>query len=337
MSLATGAAPWLLLAALAATSALATALWLRHARSRQLLDMPEDRRMHQLPTPRGGGVAIALALLLASAWLGPTAAAFALGLGVTAGAGLLDDLRPLPALAKLLLQALGAVPLALALPVLPGELGIALGGLLAWALVMVAVNFWNFMDGSNGMAASQALLVGAAAALLAAGEGPTAWLGAATAAACLGFLPFNVPRARVFLGDVGSHALGYAVAGIGLLALSSGVAGPATLLLLPSAFLLDAGLTLAWRLARRQRVWRAHREHLYQRAIAPGGSHMPVLCAYAAWTVAASLLAWATSGEPAGRQLAWLAATLAAGACVYGWSVRRWPLMEASPGMESAR
>ncbi len=326
---------WLMLGAAIGLSTLLAALWRRYALQRQLLDLPDSRRLHLLPTPRGGGVAIAAVLLAASPWLGPHAGAFALGLVITAGAGLLDDLRPLSALTKLALQVLGALPLAWALPVLPELLGSAAGALLAWAVVLVAINFWNFMDGSNGMAASQALLVGLALACLAGVDSQAGWLGAITAAACLGFLPFNVPRARLFLGDVGSHALGYAVAAMGLMALSSGRMSAWPLLLLPSAFLLDAGLTLLWRLWRRQRVWLAHREHLYQRAIAQGSSQLTVLWAYAAWTGAAAVLAWATAGASGGRQFAVLAVSLIVGACVYGWAVRRWPLPDVSPRMES--
>lgn len=330
-----GAPSWPLLAALVLLSALVAGAWRRYALRRQLLDLPDPRRSHRLPTPRGGGVSVALVLLVGSPWLGPHAGEFALGLAITAGGGLLDDLRPLPALNKLALQCLGAVPLAWAFPVLPDVLGAAAGGLLAWAIVLVAVNFWNFMDGSNGMAASQALLAGLAVAALVGVGTPAGWLGALLVAACLGFLPFNVPSARLFLGDVGSHALGYAVAAMGLMALASGPLGPWTLLLLPSAFLLDAGCTLAWRLWRRQRVWLAHREHLYQRAIAHGSSHMAVLWAYAAWTGAAAALAGATASAPAGRQFAILTASVAVGVGVYCLAGRHWPAPDATAGMES--
>lgn len=323
------ASPWFpaLAAALAFVLSLAIAgLWRRIALHRRWVDQPDVRRLHVLPTPRGGGVAIALVLLAASAGLGQGASLFALGLVVTAGAGLLDDIRPLKPLAKLLLQAVGALPLALAWPLLPMLLGDAFAVLAAWCVVMLLVNFWNFMDGSNGMAASQALLVGIAVALLAGTASVTGLLGLVLAAACLGFLPFNLPRARLFLGDVGSYALGYAVAALGLMAMAGGVASAWQLLLLPSAFLLDAGLTLAGRVLRRQPVWRAHREHLYQRAIGHGGSHAGVCAVYAAWTGIAGALALLLGGAGEGLQGVVLLAIIALGASIYAFAGRRWPV-----------
>jgi UDP-N-acetylmuramyl pentapeptide phosphotransferase/UDP-N-acetylglucosamine-1-phosphate transferase len=301
-------------------------LWRAFALRRQWLDQPDDRRLHTLPTPRGGGVAIALVLLAASPALGQGAVLFAAGLAVTAGAGLADDLRPLPPAWKLLLQALGAVPLALAWPLLPSVLGDAPAVAAAWCLVMVMVNFWNFMDGSNGLAATQALLVGIALALVAGVAAAPGFLALVLAAACLGFLPYNLPRARLFLGDVGSHALGYTVAALGLMALAQGVATPWQLLLLPSAFLIDAGLTLLSRLARRQRVWRAHREHLYQRAISHGASHGAVCAAYAAWTGLAAVLAWQLAPVGQGLQLVVLLVVLTLGASIHAVAGRRWPV-----------
>lgn len=309
--------------------------WRRFALRRQWLDQPDARRLHVLPTPRGGGIAIALALLAAAFWLEEGSGPYALGLAVTAGAGLWDDLRPLPPLAKLLLQALGALPLALAWPLLPALLGEAGGVLAAWCVVMVLVNFWNFMDGSNGLAASQALLVGAGMALLAGLASGPGQLGLVLAAACLGFLPYNLPRARLFLGDVGSHALGYGVAALGLMALATGVASPWQLLLLPSVFLLDAGLTLLARILRRQRVWRAHREHLYQRAISHGGSHVGVCAIYAAWTGITIALAVLLAGAGEGLQQVVLLAVVALGASIYVVAGRRWPVVPA-PEPESA-
>jgi UDP-N-acetylmuramyl pentapeptide phosphotransferase/UDP-N-acetylglucosamine-1-phosphate transferase len=133
----------------------------------------------------------------------------------------------------------------------------------AAVFVMVLVNVWNFMDGIDGLAATQAAI--AAVAFTLALTGPWAWLGAALLAACCGFLPFNFPRARIFLGDVGSGALGFALAGLLAAGLSSSsVAWP--LLLLPMcAFLVDASFTLISRMLLRQRWWTPHVDHLYQR------------------------------------------------------------------------
>jgi UDP-N-acetylmuramyl pentapeptide phosphotransferase/UDP-N-acetylglucosamine-1-phosphate transferase len=319
----------------AVLSAAVAGLWWRHARQ-HVLDLPDERRLHHVPTARGGGLGIAVVLLLASAWLGPGAAAFALGLALTAGAGFVDDLRPLPAAAKLAGQALGALPPALAWPLMPELFG-PLGGIVAaWGLVLALVNIWNFMDGSNGLAATQALLFGAVLALLAGAATPVGWGGVVLAGGALGFLPWNLPRARLFLGDVGSHALGYGVAVLSLMALADATGVQAwQLLLLASAFLLDAGLTLLGRLARGEKVWRAHREHLYQRAIAHGHGHGRACLAYAAWTLAAAVLAVLLAGAP--PFVAWTAtcAWLVSGIMGYWLGGRRWPRPATGPGKEA--
>lgn len=315
---------WLLVLVAATAAWLVAAAWRRFALGRQLVDAPGPRRLHQQPTPRGGGIAIAAVLLAAGAWSGQGGAMFCLGLAVTAGAGLVDDLRDLRALPKLLLQAVGALPVAWAWPLAPEVLGTAGGFIAAVGIVLMFVNFWNFMDGSNGLAASQALLVGIGLAVLAGVASPVGWLGLVLAAACLGFLPHNLPRARLFLGDVGSHALGYAVAALSLWALSRHEVDAWPLLLLPSAMLLDAGLTLLGRLWRRQKFWHAHREHLYQRAVAHGWSHAGVCAVYFAWTGLALGLAYplqsAAGAGPGIVGLAWLVL----GAVVYFWAGRAW-------------
>jgi UDP-N-acetylmuramyl pentapeptide phosphotransferase/UDP-N-acetylglucosamine-1-phosphate transferase len=284
---------WLVVGALA--SALATAGWIRLAHWRNVLDAPGQRRLHAQPTPRGGGVAMAVVLL--AAWgqvcIGEpttTHALLALGTALAAGIGLLDDLLPVPSLAKLLGQGAAALAIALALPWpgLPALLGIASSGLA----VLVVLNFWNFMDGANGIVALQTAVVAAAFAWLS--SSPAATLVAIAAlAACLGFLPFNLPRARVFMGDAGSHVLGATVAILGLWALRRGDARPAQVAVLLSAFAIDAGLTLAKRMVQGRRFWRAHREHLYQWAVRRGHSHARVCLAYAAWAI---LCAWVALG-----------------------------------------
>lgn len=315
---------WLLaIISLAAAFALGLA-WRRWALRRGLTDAPDARRLHATPTPRGGGIGIALVLLAASPWLGADGGWFAAGLLLCAGAGLVDDLRPLPPLGKGALQALGAACLAAGYPLLPEVWGVPVGHVLAWLLVMVLVNVWNFMDGSNGMAASQALLAALGLAALAPAAPPVAWLAVALSAACLGFLPLNFPRARLFLGDVGSHALGFAMAA--LLLMAAGASSQPWLLLLPvSAMLLDAGLTLVSRLRRRQVLWRAHREHLYQRAVAKGWSHAGICLLYGGWTLALTVLALWLARQPAPWSLAGSLAVLVFGIIAYSLLGRAWP------------
>jgi UDP-N-acetylmuramyl pentapeptide phosphotransferase/UDP-N-acetylglucosamine-1-phosphate transferase len=148
---------------------------------------------------------------------------------------------------------------------------------------LVLVNVWNFIDGIDALAASQAMLAALGFGLLA-GSGTVAVLGIALAAACAGFLPFNLPRANIFLGDVGSGALGYLLAVLATLLLVAGSWQQAPLLLLPLvACGVDATLTLARRVLRRERWWQPHVQHAYQRWARRSG-HAVVAFAFLAWT-----------------------------------------------------
>jgi UDP-N-acetylmuramyl pentapeptide phosphotransferase/UDP-N-acetylglucosamine-1-phosphate transferase len=315
---------WLLAAVLA--SALATAGWIRLARRGNVVDAPGQRRLHDQPTPRGGGIAMALVLLAAWAWILSTGPDFgkamlALGTALAAATGLLDDLLPVPSGVKLLGQALAATAIAVALP-WPGlapPVAIAVSGFA----VLVVLNFWNFMDGANGIVAVQTGVVAAAFAVVAS-DPALVVLALATVAACLGFLPFNLPRARVFMGDAGSHVLGATVAILGLWTLRRGDCRPAQVAVLLSAFAIDAGLTLAKRIVQGRRFWRAHREHLYQWAVRRGHSHARVCLAYAAWAIlsASVALGWGARG-PTEAVVAALAVGLA-GATTWVVLRRHW-------------
>ena len=264
-----------------------------YALKRQLLDQPGERRSHAVATPRGGGIAIVVTVLLGCGWLGiawpeyrVVLMAYATGLLLVAGVGWLDDHRPLSPWPRLAVQAISGLILAIAVQVTTQAW---LPSIAAFVLVMVLVNVWNFMDGIDGLATSQAALVFAAIALVSA-AGPLTWLAAGLFAAACGFLPFNFPRARIFLGDVGSGALGFTLAGlmVGALLLAP-VRWP--LLLLPlTAFLVDASFTLLGRMLRGQRWWAPHVSHLYQQLARSRASHMQVTLAYALFTLAGALL-----------------------------------------------
>lgn len=275
-----------------------SATWLarRYALRRRLIDEPGARRSHVVATPRGGGISLAIVLLLALASLlvvrGPAlvpGVAMA-ALVAVAGVGWADDHRPLSAMLRLAVHGFAACALAVAVMLTGG--GVAVTALV-FAAVLVLVNVWNFMDGIDGMAASQGLLVAL---------GAFAWfddpgarvLALVLAAGACGFLPFNLPRARIFLGDVGSGSLGVGLAIVLALACGAdagtGRAPAATwlLLLLPvSAFMVDASLTLARRMVRGEQWWTPHVDHAYQRWAARMHDHVPVTLAYAAWTMAA--------------------------------------------------
>lgn len=270
-----------------------TWLTIRYAVWRNLLDQPGARRSHAMATPRGGGMAIVVAALGGMAWLAASQpehawslAASGLGLLLVAGIGWADDHAALPAWPRLLVQALAAALVAWAIH---RTTAVMLDAFLAFGLVMVMVNVWNFMDGIDGLAASQAAIAAAGLALVLA-PGPWAWLGAGLIAAIAGFLPFNFPRARIFLGDVGSGALGYLLAVL-LLAAYVGQRSQWPWLLLPvSVFLIDAGFTLAMRILRKERWWEPHVQHAYQSWSRRVGSHAPVTMAYAALSLSAVVL-----------------------------------------------
>lgn len=279
----------------ALASAACTAGWIGWARRRNVMDAPGQRRLHANATPRGGGFGMAVVLLLALGTAvfagvpGPWAWLFA-GVACAACTGLADDLLPMPSTFKLVGQMAAAACIALAVP-WPGlAWPLAVGLAFVWTLVLL--NFWNFMDGANGIVAMQTVVVAVALALMlsAPAIALVAWV---AAAACVGFLPFNLPRARVFMGDTGSHVLGATVAMLTLWSLRAGDAGLGQVALLLSAFGLDAGLTLAKRIVQGRRFWRAHREHLYQMAVRKGHSHARVCLAYAAWAI---LCAWFALG-----------------------------------------
>ena len=293
----TSAGGWLVLHAVAA--AVGTWLARRYALRRDLLDHPGERRSHLLATPRGGGIGIVAAwlagwLLLALASQLPVALALAVaaGLVLVAGAGWIDDHRPLSPWRRLGAHVLAGVLLAAACWGSGAGVGVTL---LALGAVPVLVNVWNFMDGIDGLAASQAALAASAYALLAR-DPATLAMALALAAACLGFLPFNFPRARIFLGDVGSGALGFILAVLLVASTWSRVGDPWAwpLLLLPlSACLLDASLTLAWRIVRGEKWWTAHVQHAYQKLASRLHDHRPVTLAYAGWTTLGVALGWA--------------------------------------------
>lgn len=285
----------------AVVSALGTTWAVGHARRHGLVDVPGERRSHQVTTPRGGGIGIVIACLIcliAMVWQGIDHSGWLLiaaGFVSVSGIGWFDDHRSLPALPRLGVHVLAASLLAAFLHL--GGAGSVIC-MMGFALAMVLINVWNFMDGINGLATSQALLCGMTLALLPGFTAPV--LGVVLAGACLGFLPFNFPHARIFMGDVGSGALGYLLAVLIAIAFTSSSAQDWPLLLLaPLAMLMDSGLTLLWRLYRGDRWWQPHTEHAYQRWSRHRG-HVRVTLAYGLWTttvIAVMLSVWARPGN----------------------------------------
>ena len=258
-----------------------------------LLDIPNERSSHSAPTPRGGGLAIvatssigfAVAALLGILDTGLALALLVGGLAV-AIVGFLDDRRGLPASVRLAVHA-GAAVLALHLlggtPLLQvGSNVVELDGV--WYPVSVlgvlwTLNLFNFMDGIDGIAASEAVFVSLAGGVLGLFIGISSGIAVAAsvlAGCCIGFLMWNWPPARIFMGDVGSGYLGFVIA---VLAIASAVEHPVMVpvwLVLGALFFVDATVTLMRRLARGERVYEAHRLHAYQWLARRWGSHARV-------------------------------------------------------------
>lgn len=272
----------------------------RYARRRGLLDRPGDRSSHAVPTPRGGGVAIVATLLGAAAlvsWLRPAAAlvvsAVVVPTLVVAALGLVDDHRGLSASFRLRVQLLCAAACVFALwaalgpdPVPGGWFTIAL--VLCVPAIAWCTNLYNFMDGIDGIAASQGVFVALAAAWLLHGRGmdAIAWLLAACGGACAGFLAWNWRPASIFMGDVGSGALGFFFAAVALATWVGGALLPWVWVLLLGVFVADATTTLVVRWRRGDRLAQAHRSHAYQRLSRRLGDHAKVV----RWIAAVNLL-----------------------------------------------
>ncbi len=291
----------------------------------RILDRPGHRSSHSTPTPRVGGVAILLGALIGFMLFAKLTLAFLVAAGVGAvvvGTSFVDDVISMPSLARLAVHfvvaglTIGLIGLGLRDPGLPFLL-LPLPGWLGLAMAVVFtvgfVNFFNFMDGINGIASLQGLIGGLSLSLLLLwGEmGNSVLAAAALAGACMGFLPHNFPRARMFMGDVGSTAIGFTLAMLTLLGgKHSGMPWVAFVLPL-GVFLYDATFTLFKRALRRENVLQAHREHHYQLLIRCGWSHTTVSLVQAGLMVLCSAggLIYARVG-PAG-QLAVLIGLLA--------------------------
>jgi UDP-N-acetylmuramyl pentapeptide phosphotransferase/UDP-N-acetylglucosamine-1-phosphate transferase len=291
-----GMAAWLApLTALLVAAALCRRFLERGSRF-HLLDHPNERSLHGTPVPRSGGVAMLggmvagglLLLWFAPAMGGPPWLVIAAA-ALLAAVGLVDDVRDLSPLPRLLVHLLagGAVVWA---GLAPGSLAWPGGGwpLPEWVaaaltlpLVVWMVNLYNFMDGMDGLAGGMALFGFSTLGVLGGvldGSGFMA-VNFVIAGAAAGFLYWNLPPARIFMGDTGSSLLGFLVAVMGLWGELGGWVPLWATLLLFSPFLVDATYTLMRRMARGECWWRPHRRHLYQRLVQAGWGHRRTLLA----------------------------------------------------------
>ncbi len=283
---------WLLLSAVFASSWLLTYVLRRYALAKSLMDIPNERSSHTVPTPRGGGVAIvvafagALPMLAALGLLGMPSLTGLLGSGVlVALIGFADDHGHIAARWRLLGHFIAA---GWALYWLNGLASISFfgtaidlswfGNVLALIYLVWMLNLYNFMDGIDGLASAEAICVclGACALYWLGGYANLIWVPFVLAAAVAGFLCWNFPPARIFMGDAGSGFLGFILGG---LALHAAWTAPELLwswLILLGVFIVDATWTLLRRLMRGDKVSQAHRSHAYQYASRRFKSHRVV-------------------------------------------------------------
>ena len=307
----------------------------RFAIGRNLLDVPNARSSHEVPTPRLGGLAVIAGVWAAAPFLSETflflAAATLAGL-----VGVLDDFVDLPFWLKAAGQATVAFIL---LFLVPPPISLAAGPLWPVALlfgvvwVVALVNAYNFMDGIDGIAGGTAILNALFLATLVGTTGLRACL-AVLAAAVAGFLAWNISPARIFLGDSGSHFVGFFLGAVALYTEPVGEPGspygPYLAFLIAAAiftpFLFDTAFTLVRRATARKNIFAAHREHVYQRITRDPASHRQVSIVYFAFSALAGIAAVLASGGT--LLLLLLASILIFGLCL---------IMASLPGIAAKR
>lgn len=278
-----------ILAALSAVVSWGVAVWVLHsAQTIGLIQEPDHRSSHVQSTPGGGGLGIVLAGSMAGlfltwwlAWdMGTPLVLFS---SLIAAVGLRDDIQHVPARVRLLVQfavclgllfALGKLP-EMPLSLAPGLAGPTVDGWMFSGLLLLAgiwwINLFNFMDGIDGLASSQAIFMLLSGAALALWSEPTlignaAWIwGVCVASAVVGFLLLNFPPAKMFMGDVGSTYLGFMILALALIGIQAGWLNYAVWLVLAAVFVTDATVTMFIRIVRRERWYEAHCSHAYQR------------------------------------------------------------------------
>jgi UDP-N-acetylmuramyl pentapeptide phosphotransferase/UDP-N-acetylglucosamine-1-phosphate transferase len=312
---------------IAAASATLVGLVRRVVIAQGVIDHPTDRSSHVIPTPRGGGLGAVVAILAAFAMLADRQRVATLlasiGCAGVALIGWLDDRHGLPVRLRLLIHVIAG-----------GLIGIlSLQNRAACALALVIFVWWtfwtvssinvvNFMDGINGLVASQVAIFAVSLMVFGWQIGQASWYATAVAAACIGFLPWNFPHARIFLGDVGSGALGFLVPVLALFTLRERPVDivQAHLPLLP--LFTDGAITIVRRWRRGEPLTEAHRSHLYQRLANGWMGHAPVTGLYAGAAVVGALIA-----HVEGAPQRWLAILLYVGALGVLAALLEWRLV----------
>lgn len=330
----------------AVVSALVISVLLRTRLGGRMLDVPNDRSLHHAPTPRLGGIGICVAVILVIGFT-PLADIEFLELFVFIAAGamivmlvsLVDDVVPVNVGVRLLFH-FGAAAL-IGSELIVRDLQIAgvsihLPGVVAAIFtllyVMWLINLYNFMDGMDGFAGGMTVVGFTGLSLMTASAGlfDVAIIAVCLAGAAAGFLLFNFPPARVFMGDTGSSTLGFFAGALSLWADAVGAVPLWMSVLLFSPFIVDASVTLVRRAWKRERIWRAHRSHYYQKLVQLGWGHRKTVLAEYALMIACAASAVAAGYLEPGGQVALIILWI----IVYTWLIAFVHRLEARQGAD---
>lgn len=330
--------------AILAVAAFAVSAWFTYQFSSPdsvvyMLDRPNERSLHDRPVPRGGGVAIIIAVVVC----GATAVFFspardliviASGMLVVAIVSFLDDRYSVLPFYRLVAHAAAAVAMLyggfilqrLEIPGVSWAWPYAVGAVFSTLFTVWMINLYNFMDGLDGFAGGMAMFGFGAFAVMGwmAGHDTFFIVSLIIAAASAGFLSFNFPPARIFMGDVGSSTLGLLVAALSLWGARDGIFPVWIAVLVFSPFIIDATVTLCRRQLRGERVWHAHREHYYQRLVRMGWGHRKTVLVEYAFMATCGLLALVLRGAAADIQWAGLVGLVGVVTVLMVWVDWRW-------------
>ena len=309
---------FLVIAVVFLLSWLGTELFRRFSLKRSILDIPNERSSHATPVPRGGGIlvvilSLAVYVIAAAYYHNSISFGFLIGATLVAAISLADDLVSIPFFIRLAVHMVAAAVLiydigsltAIHLPMTGRDISFGLAGpavTVFWLVWMI--NSYNFMDGIDGIAGTQALVAAGGWMVIGYNVETQAVMVfcASVAASVAGFLLHNWSPARIFMGDVGSAFLGFTFGAIPLLIAreshfdSGWLFAIAITILWP--FLFDTVYTLLRRTVKGERLWEAHRSHLYQRLVAAGYSHRAVSLLYGSSTLVLTSLAVIALASP---------------------------------------
>jgi len=252
-----------------------------------VIDHPTDRGSHDVPTPRGGGLGVITTILVAFSVLAGATSDIRLYICIAACVavsliGWLDDRHGLPISTRLGVHLLAGLSVGLLSLRGGSPVILVVATFVLWSCwTMSSINFVNFMDGINGFVALQIAIFAISLAIFGWEQPGSSWYATAVAAACIGFLPWNFPHARIFLGDAGSGSLGFLVPVVALVTMreQSVTLIQSFLPLLP--LFADAMVTIVRRWHRGETLTQAHRSHLYQRMANGGIGHTKVTLMFA--------------------------------------------------------